>query len=668
MSEADHAKVLENAMNLAKAGRFQESISALQSIGEAFSINAEAVYIQAVCLRKLGRNEEAVDALQQVLNLDQSYVRAYQELGHIFVSEGKLQQAIKAYEQALSVDPALTASWRALVSLFSKTDNPEKLKVAQHQLAQLAQLHPALQAVKSHLNRGNMEAADEICRGYLQQNKTDVEAMRLLAAIAVEVKILDDAEFILESAVSFDPSHIGARFDYSNVLLKRQKFGEAHKIAQELCMLKPNEIQFKSLLASTTTGVGDTEQGIALYQELIKEAEDMEQCYLLLGHAQKTQGDIEGAVKSYQTLAAHKPDFGDAFWSLANTKTYTFSDQEITHIHEYKSRDETSELDKVHFNFALGKALEDRGDFDGAFKAYQEGNSLNKALLKYQSPEIIKRVDAQIRRCDKALFEKLANVGNSAADPIFILGLPRSGSTLLEQILASHSQVDGTLELPNIMSLVHRLQGRAKVKVDEEAPYPKILTELEAQYFDQFGQQYIEDTQVFRQGAPFFIDKMPNNFLHVGLIKLILPRAKVIDARRHPMSCCFSNFKQLFAEGQEFTYGLQEIGEYYQQYLKVMDHWDNVLPGFVLRVQHEDVVDDLETQVHRILDFCDLPFEQTCLEFYKTERHIRTPSSEQVRQPIYKTGLEQWRNFLPYLEPLIDALGPEVLVRYPIPE
>jgi len=264
------------------------------------------------------------------------------------------------------------------------------------------------------------------------------------------------------------------------------------------------------------------------------------------------------------------------------------------------------------------------------------------------------------------LFEQLNEVGHEDSAPIFIVGLPRAGSTLLEQILASHSQVDGTLELPNIISLVHRLQGRELVKVGDENRYPKILAELEHDLFAKFGEQYINDTKIFRQGARYFIDKMPNNFLHIGLIKLMLPNAKVVDARRHPMSCCFSGFKQLFAEGQEFTYGLHEVGSYYKDYVRIMDHWDEVLPGFVLRVQHEDVVNDLETQVRRILDFCDLPFEESCLEFYKTERNVRTPSSEQVRQPIYKTGLEQWRNFEQHLSPLIEALGPDVLARYPI--
>lgn len=666
MSDLDHAPIIQNALSLAKTGRYQEAINSLGAMGESLMLNAEALYIQAVCLRKLGNNPEAVDTLEQVMQLDASYIHAYQEMGHIFVSERRAEKAIAAFEAAVGADPAMLPSWRALVTLFEQSGDQEKLANAQHQVGQLEKLAPQLHAVKSQLNRGKLEAADEICRAYLQQNKTDVEAMRLLAAIAVEVKILDDAEFILESALEFSPDHIGVRFDYSNVLLKRQKFGAAHKIAQALCQIKPDDVQFRSLLASTTTGVGETAKGIKLYEQLIDDVEDMQQCYLLLGHAQKTQGDIDAAVVSYKKLYQYQPDFGDAFWSLANTKTYSFTDAEIAHIEDYRARDTTADIDKVHFNFALGKALEDRKDFDAAFKAYEEGNQVNKVLLKYQSSEIVKRVDAQIKRCDQAFFEKVKSLGCDASDPIFVLGLPRSGSTLLEQIIASHSQVDGTLELPNILSLVHRLQGRKKVKIDEEAPYPKILNDLESDYFTQFGQQYIDETRVFRKDAPLFIDKMPNNFLHIGLIKAMLPNAKIIDARRHPMACCFSNFKQLFAEGQEFTYGLREVGEYYQQYLRVMDHWDAVLPEFVLRVQHEDVVDDLETQVRRILEFCGLEFEQSCLEFYKTERNIRTPSSEQVRQPIYKTGLEQWRNFEPHLQPLIDGLGSEVLARYPI--
>jgi hypothetical protein len=272
------------------------------------------------------------------------------------------------------------------------------------------------------------------------------------------------------------------------------------------------------------------------------------------------------------------------------------------------------------------------------------------------------RLALQREYCTAELFERHQDSGYAAGDPIFVVGLPRAGSTLLEQILASHSQVDGTLELPNIPAMAFRLAGRRRI--DEEPLYPAVLQDLSADKLRQMGKEFIDETQVHRKGAPFFIDKMPNNFRHIGLIRLILPNAKIIDARRHPLACCFSGFKQLFASGQEFTYGLREIGLYYRDYVELMDHWDDVLPGRILRVQYEDVVADLETQVRRILEYCELPFEQACIEFHQTERAVRTPSSEQVRQPIYTSGLEQWRNFEPWLGPLKEALGP-VLERYP---
>jgi hypothetical protein len=326
---------------------------------------------------------------------------------------------------------------------------------------------------------------------------------------------------------------------------------------------------------------------------------------------------------------------------------------------------EIESLDQIQVNFALGKAFEDRRDYAQAFHYYAKGNALKKPTTFYSAGQLQRRIDSQIAVCTSEFLESKKGLGNSSADPIFIVGLPRSGSTLLEQILASHSQVDGTMELHNILDLAKRLRGRDNDN-DENPRYPQIITEIDDSYFERFGDQFMQDTQVYRESAPFFTDKMPNNFFHVGLIKLILPNAKVIDARRHPMACCFSGFKQLFGEGQEFSYGLADIGNYYRQYVSLMDHWDQVLPDFVLRVQHEDVVEDLETQVRRILDFCGLPFEEACLDFHKTERSVRTPSAEQVRQPIYKTGLDQWRNFEEHLQPLVEALGPDVLKRYPV--
>jgi hypothetical protein len=322
--------------------------------------------------------------------------------------------------------------------------------------------------------------------------------------------------------------------------------------------------------------------------------------------------------------------------------------------------EEIGDLDRIQICFALGKAFEDRKKYVDSFKYYERGNSLKLPSTFYDPEQLHKRVDAQISICTRQFFEERPSAGTPAADPIFIVGLPRAGSTLLEQILASHSMVDGTMELHNILDLAKRLRGRDADRNDMPR-YPRIMEELDLGLFRQFGDQFIDQTRVFRDGAPYFIDKMPNNFFHIGLIKLILPNAKVIDARRNPMACCFSGYKQLFGEGQEFSYGLSQVGDYYREYVRLMDHWDEVLPGFVLRVQHEGVIDDLETQVRRILDFCGLEFEESCVEFHKTKRTVRTPSAEQVRQPINTSGVDQWRNFEEYLDPLKRALGPELL-------
>src|SRR5690606_27532737 len=420
----------------------------------------------------------------------------------------------------------------------------------------------------------------------------------------------------------------------------------------------------RSMLASATAGIGEHAEAIEMFNEVLRTTRHQNTLYVMRGHAEKTIGKLDDAIRSYRKAYEIKPDYGDAFWSLANTKTYRFSDSELEHMKAAEGAAATATDDRIHLCFALGKAFEDRAAYAESFAWYEKGNSLKQADVKHRATHLATRVAAQMEVFTESFVGVKTGHGFPAPDPIFIVGLPRAGSTLLEQILASHPLVDGTHELPNIISLVQRLRGNRALAAEDGKPnYPGVLAEIGEDYLYRFGEQYIEDTRVYRKGAPFFIDKNPNNFFHIGLVRLILPNAKIIDARRHPMACCFSGFKQLFGQGQEFSYGLKQIGNYYRQYVKLMDHWDRVLPGFVLRVHHEDVVEDLEEEVRRILEFCGLPFDEACLNFHATDRSVRTPSSEQVRQPIYRSGLHHWQNFAPWLKPLEDALGRDVLER-----
>jgi hypothetical protein len=387
--------------------------------------------------------------------------------------------------------------------------------------------------------------------------------------------------------------------------------------------------------------------------------------HLSIAHSLKTLGRREEAIAEYRAAAAARSGYGDAYWSLANLKTYRFEEAELQQMRAAESAESTSVVDRYHLCFALGKALEDRLQYEKSFEYYARGNALKRAESHYR-PEVLElNTRLQIEVCTPELFarngESGVRSGVRAADPIFIVGLPRSGSTLIEQILASHSAVEGTQELADLPRIVADLKGR---EPDVDNPrYPAVLAQMSAGDYRHLGEKYLTETAVYRTGKARFIDKMPNNFRHVGLLHLMLPNAKIIDARREPMACCFGNLKQLFAQGQEFAYSVADIARYYRTYLELMRHWDAVLPGRVLRVQHEDVVNDLEGNVRRLLDYCELEFEPACVEFYKTERSVRTASSEQVRQPIYREGLEQWRHYEPWLGPLREALG-DALRRY----
>ncbi len=625
--------------------------------------STEALYMLAVCQRYLGQHESAVASLNKLKRLAPEHSRAYQEEGHLNRALGRSESALEAYRRACTLNPALEASYRGQIAILEELGRHAASDRVRAQLGWLLELPKPLIAVTDLITQNKLGKAEALCRRFMQKNPRNIEGMRLLASIGLRLGVLEDAEFLLESAVAFAPEHIPARIDYVQALRKRQKFARALEEARTLLDQAPDNPQFRSLFAIESMQTGDYDTALTAFDEVLAQVPGDPATLTAKGHALKTCGRTEEAVTAYRSAVLSQPRHGEAYYALANLKTYRFTDAEIARMHEQEHNADLGHMERVYLNFALGKAYEDLGNYGTSFSYYAQGNELKRAQSRYDADRMAEEFAAQQAICTQELFEQHAGSGDPAPDPIFIVGLPRAGSTLLEQILSSHSQVDGTLELPNILSLSQQLRRRPPSGHAGEG-YPAILEQLEAEELAGFGRRFIEDTRIHRQGAPMFIDKMPNNFRHIGLIHLILPNAKIIDARRHPMACCFSGFKQLFAEGQEFSYSLADIGRYYRDYVALMDHWDRVLPGRVLRVMHEDVVDDLEGQVRRILEFCDLPFEESCLRYYETERNVRTPSSEQVRQPIYRESVEQWRHFEPYLGPLKEALGQDLLPRH----
>jgi tetratricopeptide (TPR) repeat protein len=646
---------------LAKHKRFAELLAAATALSRDVPENRDVLYLRALAHRMLGDTRAALAVLATLEQLHPRFSRLYQERGQCYVGLKRADEAIAAFEHAVRANPSLPASWSMLAGLYRMTGRTADASLAAEQVAALERQPPQVVTANALFADGDLAESEQLIRAFLLAHGHHVEAMRLLARIGMERDVLDDAQLLLEAVLDLVPDYHAARFDYAQVLSRRHMYERAREQTAKLLAAEPADRNYRTLHALTSVGLGRHEEAIALYQELLPGAVQPAELHLSIAHSLKTLGRRDPAIAEYRAAAAARSGYGDAWWSLANLKTYLFSDAELGEMHAAESTPATALIDRYHLCFALGKALEDREQYAESFAAYARGNALKRSESRYR-PEIIElntRLQSEV--CTAELFARNAGSGDPAADPIFIVGLPRSGSTLIEQILASHSQVEGTQELADVPRLVVGLQGR-DWQFDNPR-YPAILAQTSGEEFRRLGAKYLADTRIYRSGRLHFIDKMPNNFRHIGLIHLMLPNAKIIDARREPMACCFGNLKQLFAHGQEFAYSIEDIARYYRTYLELMRHWDSVLPGRVLRVQHEDVVSDLEGNVRRLLEFCGLEFEAACVEFHKTERSVRTASSEQVRQPIYREGLEQWRHFEPWLGPLQAALG-DALTRY----
>jgi tetratricopeptide (TPR) repeat protein len=658
---ANPAAKMPQLRALLRQRRFAEALAGARALLAGFPRHRELLLLAGVAERFLGRPAEALKTLETLQGYHPEFSRVYEERGRCFVELKQAAEAIEAFTAAVQRNPSLIGVWRMLEGLYRMTGRGAESADAASRAAQLQALPAEILQASALYSDGELDVAEPLVREFLLAHGHHVEAMRLLARIGMARQVYDDAELLLAGVLDLAPDYRAARQDYASVLVELHKHEQARRQLDLLLKQDPDNRELRTIDALNAVGVGEHERAIQLYRSLLQGSPADADVHLSIAHAEKTLGRSRQAIDSYRRAASCRPEFGDAYWSLANLKTYRFTDAELAHMRAAESAPSTGTFDRYHLSFALGKALEDRGEYGESFRFYELGNALKRAESRYE-PEIIElNARRQIEVCTAEFFASRRGWGAPDPDPIFIIGLPRSGSTLIEQILASHSKIEGTHELVHIPQMARAMRGRDP---DPRNPrYPGILAQMSAEEFAALGQQYLAAARIYRTDKPFFIDKMPNNLRHIGLIHLMLPNARIIDARREPMACCFSNLKQLFAQGQEFSYSIEDVARYYRMYLDLMRHWDAVLPGRILRVQHEEVVADLPGNVRRILAFCGLQFEDRCVEFHKTERSVRTASAEQVRKPISREGLDHWKHFEPWLEPLKVALG-DALTRY----
>ena len=523
--------------------------------------------------------------------------------------------------------------------------------------------NPQLRLAAIAMNRNDIPQAERLLKAYLFDSPTDVAAIRMLAEVAARVGRDDDGLRLLERCLELAPDFTAARYQYAMMLHRRNEPSRALAEVERLLAAEPRNPGYRNLAAVILSRVGEYERSSRLYSDLAKEYPTNAKVWLSYGHVLKTEGRQDECVAAYRRAIESDPAFGEAYWSLANLKTFRFTDADLTAMRSGVQNPTVDEGNRIHLHFALGKALEDAGEYADSFDHYVKGNALHRARNPFNADLNARRAEHFKAVFTREFFATRAGQGFPAASPIFIVGMPRAGSTLLEQILGSHSAVEGTTELPEMITMARELRDLADS--EDIGSYVDVLARMSSQTLSELGERYLERTRVHRKtGRPHFIDKMPNNFLHVAMIHLALPNAKIIDARRHPMACCFSNFKQHYARGQRFSYDLTDLGRFYRDYVDLMAHFDEALPGRIHRVFYERIVEDTEAEVRRLLDHCGLPYEPGCLRFFENERPVRTASSEQVRQPIYREAMEQWRHYEAWLGPLEAALGP-VLDAYP---
>lgn len=596
---------------------------------------------------------EAEKELRQVVARHPQIPKAQRELANALIAQGKGDEAISCYKRVIELTPDNPAAHRDLAMAYKTLGRRQEADKALDESFELDPERKELFMAAQHQQEGEFGKAEAICRNILRRDPRNVNATRMLGTLARDLGRPRLAARMLRNAVNLAPDFFGARMDLARALIEIEELDDCEGILQEAIRQKPELPHPYSLLGNLYTKQGRFDEAVEVYKVALGKQPNHGPSLAAMGHALKTIGRQEESIDTYRDCITRHPEFGEAYWALANLKTFRFSDDEVATMERFVDDEKLPDETRVNFNYSLGKSYEDQGNFDLAFARYDRGNQLRRPHENYDPVQTEMVHDQIIETITPEFLEANREFGCPAPDPIFIVGLPRSGSTLIEQILASHSQVDGTLELPDLPRIIKAM--------NEQRPqgdgYPQALRHYGPE-LAKLGEQYLEWTERHRKGAPRFTDKMPNNFASIGLIAAILPNAKVVNARRHPLDSCMGCYKQLFYKGQSFTYDLVELGEYYLEYQRMMDYWYELVPHMVLDMQYEEMVSDQENQTRRLIEHCDLPWEDGVLRFYETDRAVITASSEQVRQPIYSKSVNSWRRFESQLEPLIEVLEP----------
>ena len=659
MTEAAASGTLEQALAHAEHLLERDPALAIEQLDQILEVAAghpAALRLLATARYTQGDVAGALDILIPLAQKQPDWAVLHVDLGVALGRAGRGQQAIEALRKAVALKPDLPQAWRALGDHLMAAGEQDAADAAYASHVRYSTHDPRLMNAAVALAENLVPQAEALLREHLKQAPTDVAAIRMFAEVAARVGRNEDALNLLARCLKLAPGFHAARQNYALLLHRSNQPEQALVEIERLLAAEPDHPGGRNLKAVVLCRIGDYEPAIRIYAELLEQYPGHAKVWVSYGHALKTAGHASRAIDAYRQGLALEPSFGEVWWSLANLKTFRFSVDDLDAMRQLLARTELAEDDRLHLEFAVGKALEDTGEYAASFRHYAQGNALRRGQLHYSADDTHARVRHICERYTREFFAARVDAGSQSHDPIFVVGLPRAGSTLIEQILSSHSQVEGTMELPEVTSITRVL--RQQDDADSALPYHGALAALDGDDLRALGERYLAHTRIQRKTtAPRFIDKMPNNFLHIGLIHLMLPNAKIIDARRHPLACGFSAFKQHFARGQNFSYDLAEMGRYYRDYVALMAHFDAVLPGRIHRVMYERMIADTEGEVRRMLDYCGLPFELPCLSFFQNPRPVRTASSEQVRQPIYREGLDHWRHYAEWLGPLESAMG-----------